>query len=71
MERWAIIIIKDCWNIISGSLLCIYKWLQKQTKLLQLQFWIMQNHIKIIEDDLKNHFIPAIIGKPPISELLR
>ena len=31
----------------------------------------MQNHIKIIKDVLRNHFIPAIIGESSISEHLR
>ena len=31
----------------------------------------MQNHMKIIEDVLRNHFIPAIIGESSISEHLR
>ena len=31
----------------------------------------MQNHMKIIEDGLRNHFIPAIIGDSSISEHLR
>ena len=31
----------------------------------------MENHVKIIEDVLRNHFIPAIIGESSISEHLR
>ena len=31
----------------------------------------MQNNMKIIEDVLRNHFIPAIIGESTISEDLR
>ena len=30
-----------------------------------------QNHMKIIEDVLRNHFIPAIIGVSSISEHLQ
>ena len=31
----------------------------------------MQNYITIIEDLLRNHFIPAIIGESSVSEHLR
>ena len=31
----------------------------------------LQNHMKITEGVLKNHFIPAIIGEPSISEHLQ
>ena len=31
----------------------------------------MQNNMKIIEDVLRNHFIPAVIGESFISEHLR
>ena len=30
----------------------------------------VQNHVKIIEDVLRNHFIPPIIGKSSTSDLL-
>ena len=70
MEEWPIAIIKDFWKQPQAAHYAYIHGLKSKCNVFNYFIPTVQNHVKIIEDVLRNHFIPAIIGESSISDHL-